>query len=44
MASVVNLDNLQLLDRRRLVRRAGRVRPETLRRICEATAVAIGCA
>jgi mRNA interferase MazF len=44
MASVVNLDNLQLLDRRRLVRRVGRVRPETLRRICEATAVAIGCA
>jgi mRNA interferase MazF len=43
-ASVVNLDNLQLLDRRRLVRRVGRVRPETLRRICEATAVAIGCA
>ena len=44
MASVVNLDNLQLLDRRRLVRRVGRVRPETLRRICEAAAVAIGCA
>jgi mRNA interferase MazF len=44
MASVVNLDNLQLLDRRRLVRRVGRVRPETLRRICEATAEAIGCA
>lgn len=42
--SVVNLDNLQLVDRRRLVRRVGRVRPETLRRVCEATAVAIGCA
>ena len=42
--SVVNLDNVQLLDRHRLVRRIGRVRPETLRRICDATAVAIGCA
>jgi mRNA interferase MazF len=43
VASVVNLDNLQLLDRRRLVRRVGRVRPEALRRICDAAAVAIGC-
>jgi mRNA-degrading endonuclease toxin of MazEF toxin-antitoxin module len=44
MTSVVNLDNIQLLDRRRLVRRVGCVRLETLRKICEATAVAIGCA
>lgn len=44
VASVVNLDNLQLLDRRRLVRRVGRVRAETLRSICDAAAVAIGCA
>jgi mRNA interferase MazF len=44
ISSVVNLDNLQLLDRHRLVRRVGRLRPETLRRICEAAAVAIGCA
>jgi len=44
VSSVVNLDNLQLLDRRRLVRRIARVRPETLRRICAAAAVAIGCA
>lgn len=42
--SVVNLDNLQLLDRRRLARRVGRVRPETLGRICRAAARAIGCA
>lgn len=42
--SVVNLDNVQLLDRQRLVRRVGRVRPDTLRRICDAVAVAIGCA
>lgn len=44
LASVVNLDNLQLVDRRRLVRRVGRVRPATLRQICDAAAVAIGCA
>lgn len=44
VASVVNLDNLQLLDRRRLVRRVGRVRTDTLRSICDAAAVAIGCA
>lgn len=42
--SVVNLDNVQLLDRHRLVRRVGHVRPDTLRRICEAVAVAVGCA
>ena len=44
IASVVNLDNLQLLDRGRLVRRIGRLRPDTLRRICEGAAIAIGCA
>lgn len=42
--SVVNLDNLQLVDRGRLVRGVGRVRPETLRQICAAAAVALGCA
>jgi mRNA interferase MazF len=44
VSSVVNLDNLQLVDRRRLVRRVGRVRADTLRRICDAVAIAIGCA
>ena len=44
ISSVVNLDNLQLLDRRRLVRQIGRLRPETMRRVCEAAAAAIGCA
>ena len=44
IAAVVNLDNLQLLERRRLVRRVGRVRRATLRLICDAAAVAIGCA
>lgn len=42
--SVVNLDTLQLVDRQRLIRRLGEVRSETLRRICDAAAVAIGCA
>lgn len=41
--SVVNLDNLQLLARDRLVRRVGRADPATLERICGAAAVAIGC-
>ena len=42
-SSVVNLDNLQLLDRGRLVRPIGRVRQETLHRICAAAAIAMGC-
>jgi len=41
--SVVNLDNIQLLERARLVRRVSRATPETLNRICAATAEAIGC-
>ncbi len=41
---VVNLDNLQLVSRARLVRRVGRVTPTTLRAICAATAEAVGCA
>lgn len=41
--SVVNLDNLQLVPRARLVRRVGRVEAATLERICVATAEAIGC-
>ncbi|MDA8296291.1 MAG: type II toxin-antitoxin system PemK/MazF family toxin [Actinomycetota bacterium] len=40
---VVNLDNLQLVPRARLVRRVGRVTPHTLRAICAATAQAIDC-
>ncbi len=43
IASVVNLDNLQLVDRRRLLRRVGRVRQTTMSRICEAVVIAIGC-
>jgi len=40
---VVNLDNLQLVSRARLVRRVGRVTPTTMRAICAATAEATGC-
>ena len=40
---VVNLDNLQLVPRSRLVRRVARATPATLRAICVATAVAIDC-
>ncbi|MGH3850000.1 MAG: type II toxin-antitoxin system PemK/MazF family toxin [Pseudonocardiaceae bacterium] len=41
--SVVNLDNLQLLERVRLHRKVGQVRAVTLRQICSAAAIAIGC-
>jgi len=41
--SVANLDNVQLIDRSRLDRRVGRVRPETMRAICAAISVAVGC-
>ncbi|MHB1503253.1 MAG: type II toxin-antitoxin system PemK/MazF family toxin [Acidimicrobiales bacterium] len=40
---VVNLDNLQLVPRSRLVRRVGRAAPHTLWAICAAMAAAIGC-
>jgi mRNA interferase MazF len=42
--SVVNLDNVQLVARARLVRRVGRARAATMRAICEALEVAMGCA
>jgi mRNA interferase MazF len=41
--SVVNLDNIQLVPRARMVRRVGRATPTTLRAICAATAEAVGC-
>jgi mRNA interferase MazF len=41
--SVVNLDNLQLLSRTRLVRRVGRAAPATMEQICIAAAEAIAC-
>jgi mRNA interferase MazF len=42
-ASVANTDNLQLVDRSRLRRRVGRVRPAVMQRLCTAVHVAIGC-
>ncbi len=41
--SVVNLDNLQLVERARLRRRIGQVQPSTMARICAAVAIAIDC-
>ena len=40
---VVNLDNLQLVPRARLVRRVGLAEPATMERICAAATAAIGC-
>jgi mRNA interferase MazF len=40
---VVNLDNLQLVSRAKLVRRVGRASPGALAAICAAAAQAIGC-
>lgn len=40
---VVNLDNLQLVSREKLVRRVGRATPGTLSAICAAAAEALGC-
>lgn len=41
--SVVNLDQVQLVARSRLVRPVGRARPETMSAICDALAVAVSC-
>ncbi|MBO0713481.1 MAG: type II toxin-antitoxin system PemK/MazF family toxin [Acidimicrobiales bacterium] len=41
--SVVNVDNLQLLHRSRLVRRVGRAAGDTMSRICAAVGTAIDC-
>jgi mRNA interferase MazF len=41
--SVASLDNLQLVARSRLVRRVGRARASTMRSICRALAIAVGC-
>jgi mRNA interferase MazF len=41
--SVANLDNVQLVARSRLVRRVGRARAVTMRSICEALEIAVGC-
>jgi len=41
--SVANLDNLQLVPRFQLVRCVGRARPATMRGICQALSIAVGC-
>ena len=43
VASVANLDNVQLVARARLLRRVGRARPATMRAICRALSIAAGC-
>jgi mRNA interferase MazF len=43
VASVANLDNVQLVARARLVRRVGRARPATMSAICGALVIAAGC-
>jgi len=43
MEAVANLDNAQLVARACLVRRVGRVRLSTMRAICDALAIAVGC-
>lgn len=43
LQSVVNLDNVQLVGRSRLVKRVGRVSPATMTDICQALAIAVAC-
>lgn len=43
LQSVVNLDNVQLVGRSRLVKRVGRVSPATMTHICRALAIAVEC-
>ena len=43
-ASVVLLNQLRSIDRRRLVRRIGRLRPETIKRIDRALQIGLGLA
>jgi mRNA interferase MazF len=40
----VNLDHVQTVDQSRLVRRVGQVSAETMRDVCRALAIAVGCA
>ena len=43
VASVVNLDNLQLLDRRLLRRKVGQLSAARMSEICTSVSIAIGC-
>jgi mRNA interferase MazF len=42
--SAVNLDHVQTVEQSRLVRRLGRVGAATMRDVCHALAIAVGCA
>lgn len=41
--SAVSLDHLQCVEQAKLVRRLGRLSPDTMREVCAALAVATGC-
>jgi mRNA interferase MazF len=43
LESVVNLDNVQLVARSRLVKRVGRVSSSTVTDICRALSIAVAC-
>lgn len=42
--SAVNLDHVQTVDQARLVKRLGEVSVDTMRDVCRALAIAVGCA
>lgn len=41
--SAINLDHVQTVDRGRLKRLVGRLDAPTMRKVCEALAIAVGC-
>ena len=42
--SAINLDHVQTVEQSRLVRRIGQATPATMRQVCHALAIAVGCA
>jgi mRNA interferase MazF len=42
--SAINLDHVQTVEQAHLVRRIGQVSAETMRDVCSALAIAVGCA
>ena len=42
--SAVNLDHVQTVEQIRLLRRIGQASPATMRQVCRALAIAVGCA
>jgi mRNA interferase MazF len=42
--SAINLDHVQTVEQARLVRRVGQVSDTTMRNVCRALAIAVGCA